>query len=119
MAQRRVDEVAAAAPSSGEDAVKAAGDVERLREGRLDLGTAGSRMLGAHSFYLVDGTWYRDDHVDGTKAPEVVVGSPEFTALIEAAPEVAEAAALGKRVVTEGPDGWVTIVWPDDEADAS
>ena len=67
-------------------------------------------------FYLVDGTWYRDDHVDGTKAPEVVVGSPEFTALIEAAPEVAEAAALGKRVVTEGPDGWVTIVWPDDEA---
>jgi Ca-activated chloride channel family protein len=113
VAQRMVDEAAAAAPASGEEAVKAADDLVRLREGRLDLGTAGSRVLGAHSFYLVDGTWYRDDHVDGTDAPEVVVGSPEFTALIEAAPEIAEAAALGERVVTDGPDGWVTIVWPE------
>ena len=76
-------------------------------------------MLGAHSFYLVDGTWYRDDYEEGAPAPEVVVGSAAFTELIEAVPEAAEAAALGERVVTEGPDGWVTIVWPEVEPAAA
>ena len=97
----------------GVAAVKAADELERLREGRLDLGTATSQVLGAHSFYLVDGSWVRDDHEAGTKAPEVVVGSPAFTALLAEAPEIADAAALGERVVTEGPSGWVTLVWPD------
>jgi Ca-activated chloride channel family protein len=119
VAQRTVDEFAAAAPASGEQAVKAADDLERLREGRLELGTTGSRVVGAHSFYLVDGTWFRDDHEEGTDAPEVEVGSPEFSALLEAAPEIAEAAALGERVVTEGPDGWVTIVWPEAGTDGA
>ena len=114
-ARQVVDEFAAAAPSSGEDAVGAAADLESLREGRLDLGSTGTRVLGAHSFYLVDGTWYRDGYEQGTDAPEVVVGSAAFAALIEAAPGAAEAAALGERVVTEGPDGWVTIVWPEAE----
>ena len=112
-ASQAVDEFAAAAPSSGEEAVRAAADLERLRDGAYDLGTSGSRVLGAHSFYLVDDTWFRDDYEDGTDAPEVLVGSPAFTELIEAEPEAAEAAALGARVVTEGPDGWVTIVWPE------
>ena len=112
-----VDDFAAAAPASGEEAVKAAADLERLREGRLDLGTAGSRIVGAHSFYLVDGTWLRDDHEEGVDAPEVLVGSPEFAALLAADPGIAEAAALGERVVTAGPDGWVTIVWPDAPSD--
>ena len=44
---------------------------------------------------------------------EVLVGSDAFTALIADAPELAAAAALGERVVVEGPDGWVTIVWPE------
>jgi hypothetical protein len=29
---------------------------------------------------------------------------------------VAEAAALGERVTTLGPDGWITLVWPEVDA---
>ena len=46
-------------------------------------------------------------------APEVEVGSGEFLQLIAQDPSLADAAALGERVVTEGPEGWITIVWPD------
>ena len=38
---------------------------------------------------------------------------PAFLALIGESPEIAEAAALGERVITLGPDGWVTLVWPE------
>jgi Ca-activated chloride channel homolog len=112
-ARQRVDAFAQAAPTSGEDAVGAAADLEQLREGAYDLGTTGSRVVGAHSFYLVDGTWLRDDYEEGADAPEITVGTAAFTELIDAVPEAAEAAALGERVVTEGLDGWVTIVWPE------
>ena len=40
----------------------------------------------------------------------------EFLELIAEDPSLADAAALGERVVTEGPDGWITIVWPDVDA---
>jgi len=102
-----------AAPVSGESAVRSASDLEDLREGRLDLGGSSARVVGAHTWYLVDGTWVRDGFEPGTEAPEVVVGSDAFAALIADAPDLAAAAALGERVVVEGPDGWVTIVWPD------
>ena len=72
-------------------------------------------MLGAHSYYFVEDTWARDGYEPGTDAPEVLVGSDAFKDLIAEAPEIAEAAALGERVVVLGPDGWVTIVWPDVE----
>ena len=73
-------------------------------------------MLGAHTFYFVDETWTRDDFVTDTSRPEVEVGSSEFLELIALSPEIAEAATLGERVITEGPDGWITIVWPDLQA---
>jgi Ca-activated chloride channel family protein len=105
----------AAAPAAGQAAVDRAKAVDDLREGNLASGGPSSgavRTLGTHAFYLVDGTWTRDDFEDGTEAPEVEVGSPEFLALIGAAPEIAEAAGLGERVLTRGPDGWITLVWP-------
>jgi Ca-activated chloride channel family protein len=111
-AGQAVDEALAAAPSSGEGAVEAAEDVEKLRAGEFELGSQTARVVGAHSYYLVDGTWTRDDYEPGTKAPEVLVGSEAFANLLAAAPEIAEAAALGERVVVLGPDGWLTIVWP-------
>jgi hypothetical protein len=46
------------------------------------------------------------------------VGSAEFSDLIVRDPDVAEAAALGERVITLGPDGWITIVWPEVEGAA-
>ena len=113
-AWQAVDE-AAAAPASGADAVGGASALEELREGELRLGGRTARVLGAHSYYLVEGTWTRDDYEPGTDAPEVEVGSDAFTALIADDPEIAEAAALCERVIVRGPDGWVTIVWPDAE----
>jgi Ca-activated chloride channel homolog len=112
-AERAVEAYAQAAPSSGEDAVQGASDVQQLREGAMALGGHATRVLGAHSYYLLDDTWVRDGYEPGVSAPEVLVGSEAFTALIEADPEIAAAAALGERVVVLGPTGWVTIAWPD------
>jgi Ca-activated chloride channel family protein len=110
-------EAFAAAPASGRKAVVTADAVGELREGNVVLGGERSRVVGSHTFYLVDETWTRDDYESDTEAPEVEVGSDEFRQLIAEAPEIAEAAALGERVVTLGPDGWITIVWPDVDAD--
>ena len=118
-AANAVDDAAAAAPSSGERAVEGAADLEELREGDFDLGGDSARVVGAHSYYRLGDAWARDGFdPDGDEAPEVLVGSAEFAALLEAAPELADAAAVGQRVIVLGPDGWVTIVWPDAE-DAS
>ena len=103
----------AEAPTSGKAAVDSAAGLELLRDGSANLGTQTSKVLGAHTFYYLDETWTRDDFVADTAAPRVEVGSKEFLELIEEAPEIAEAATLGERVITEGPDGWVTIVWPE------
>jgi Ca-activated chloride channel homolog len=106
----------AEAPTSGKAAVEAAAGLGELREGSASLGTQTSKVLGAHTFYYVDDTWTRDDFEVDARAPEVEVGSDEFLELIAAAPEVADAATLGARVITEGPDGWITIVWPEVQA---
>ncbi len=108
-------EQAAAAPAAGEAAVERAKAVSDLYSGNVASGQGGQvvRTIGTHAFYLVDGTWTRDDHEADSAAPEVTVGSPEFRALVQADPDLAEAAALGERVVTLGPDGWITLVWPD------
>ncbi len=111
-------QVFAEAPTSGKSAVDRANAIEGLREGDVSLGTETSQVLGAHTFYYVDATWTRNDFEAGTAVPEVEVGSPEFLALIAEMPEIADAATLGQRVITEGPDGWITIVWPDVEATA-
>ncbi len=97
----------AEAPASGKSAVDRAIAVEELRDGNLGLGTQTSQVLGAHTFYFVDETWTRNDFETGADAPEVEVGSAEFLALIAEMPEIAEAATLGQRVITEGPDGWI------------
>lgn len=114
--QNLVRDAVQAAPVSGEAAVAGAGDLEDLRTGTLDLGGTDARVLGAHTYYRVDGTWTREGYKPETAAPEVLVGSEAFLALIAAGPELATAAALGDRVVTLGPDGWVTIVWPERDA---
>ena len=72
-----------------------------------------TEVVGSHTYYFVDGTWTRDDYEDGTDAPTIEVGSDEFLELITEDPSLADAAALGERVVTEGPQGWITITWPD------
>ena len=38
--------------------------------------------MGSHTYYLVEGTWTRDDFEEGTDAPTVEVGSAEFLELI-------------------------------------
>ncbi|MFN8622235.1 MAG: VWA domain-containing protein [Chloroflexota bacterium] len=117
-ARQSVNDAVQAAPVSGEGAVAGASDLETLRDGRMTLGTTGSRVVGDHTYYLVDGTWTRDGFPADTVAPEVAVGSDAFRALLAADPGVAAAAALGARVIVEGPDGWVTLVWPATAAPA-
>jgi Ca-activated chloride channel homolog len=112
-ARQAVDDAVLAAPSSGEGAVKGASDLEELRAGRFELGGVGARVVGAHTYYRIDDAWARDGYEPGTEAPEVLVGSDAFLALIEADPELAAAAALGERVIVLGPDGWLTITWPE------
>jgi Ca-activated chloride channel homolog len=108
----------AAAPASGQKAVERAAALEELRAGNASVGTGASRAVGAHTYYLLDGTWTRDDFEPGEDAPEVEVGSPGFLDLMAASPELADAATLGERVITAGPDGWLTIVWPGTDAAA-
>jgi Ca-activated chloride channel family protein len=111
---------AAAAPAAGQEAVERAKAIGDLYSNDLaatsTTGDQPVQTVGSHAFYLVDGTWTRDDFQAGTEAPEVKVGSADFQALLGEAPELAEAAALGERVVTEGPDGWITLVWPQVDA---
>lgn len=121
-AARAVGDAVAAAPASGQSAVAGAADLESLREGKFELGGGdrnAARVVGAHSYFNVDGAWVRDGMEPGDEAPEVLVGSPAFAALLEAAPELAAAAALGPRVIVLGPDGPVTIVWPETESGRS
>jgi Ca-activated chloride channel homolog len=106
----------AAAPAAGQEAVATADELGRLREGKTLVGGRDTRVVGAHTYYLVEGTWTRDDYEPGTEAPEVEVGSDEFRSLVAEDPDLAAAAALGERVIVEGPDGWVTLVWPDVDA---
>ena len=109
----------AEAPAAGQAAVERAKAVDDLRAGNAISAAPGGeavQTLGSHAYYLVEGAWTREDYEAGTDAPEVTVGSAEFLALIGQSPEIAEAAALGERVITVGPDGWVTLVWPEVEA---
>jgi Ca-activated chloride channel homolog len=115
-ARQAVDDAVRAAPSSGEVAVQGASDLEALRAGRYELGGQGARVVGAHTYYRIDGLWARDGYRPGTDAPEVLVGSDAFRALIAADPDIAAAAALGERVIVPAGNGWVTIVWPDPAA---
>jgi Ca-activated chloride channel family protein len=104
-----------AAPASGQKAVGRAQELAGLRDGDIAAGPQGSRVIGAHTFYEVDDVWLRQGYEADTDAPEVEVGSDEFLDLIARDPSIAEAAALGERVIALGPDGWITIVWPDVE----
>jgi Ca-activated chloride channel family protein len=110
-------EALASAPSSGQAAVERAKAVGELRDDNLvrpnSADPGGMEVVGSHAYFLVDGTWTRDGYQAGDDAPEVEVGSAEFLELVAEQPELADAAALGERVVTEGPDGWITITWPE------
>ena len=113
-AANRVTAESAAAPSSGADAVAGASDLEALREGSFAGRTVETvRQLGAHSYYWIDGAWVRDGYQTGLAVETVEIGSAEFAALIEAAPELGAAAALGERVLVPGPNGWVELTWPE------
>ena len=107
---------AAGAPTSGEAAVAGADSLESLRDGDFAAGGERIRVLAAHSYILVDGTWIESAYDGTADAPEVAVGSAAFAELLAAQPELAGAAALGERVLVNSKDGWVTLVWPDAEA---
>lgn len=108
-------DIEAAAPS-GQKAVELAEALGELRDGNITTtsgGQGGSRVVGAHTYYLADGTWVREGFEEGDETTEVEVGSAEFLELITRDPSLADAAALGERVTALGPDGWITIIWPE------
>jgi hypothetical protein len=103
-------------PVAGQAAVERAKAVSDLYAGDVNAPAPGGeavRRLGTHAFYLVEGAWTRDDFEAGTDAPQIEVGSPAFLDLVAEDPDLAEAAALGERVITRGSDGWLTLVWPE------
>ena len=67
---------------SGESAVTAADTSGELRAGNTALGTEQIRVLGAHSYTLIDGTWIQDGYILGQDAEEVIVGSDAFAELV-------------------------------------
>ena len=103
----------AAAPSSGDDAVAGAGALEKLRAGDFSLGGESVQVLGAQSYVFIDGAWVQSGFDLETDAREVTVGSEEFARLLASDPSLAAAASVGTRVIVEGADGWLTIVWPE------
>ncbi len=117
-ASEAVDEVAAQSESapSGENAVTAADDAEDLRDGIAALGTEQIRIVGAHSYTLIDGVWYQDGYTLDQDAEKVIVGSDAFAELVAQQPDVSAAAALGGEILVSGPDGFVRIVWPDPDS---
>ena len=116
-AANRMRAESASAPTSGMDAVAGASDLEALRDGSFSGGAVETvRQLGAHSYYWIDGAWVRDGYQPDLAIESITIGSAQFAALIEAAPELAAAAALGQRVIVPGPDGWVELTWPDLDA---
>jgi hypothetical protein len=112
-AARSVNDAVRAAPTTGADAVGAAADLEALRAGKYELGGSAVRVIGDHAYYRLNDAWVRDGYDPKVDAPEVIVGSDAFRALVQADAGIAEAAGLGPRVITDGPNGWITIVWPD------
>ena len=110
-AEESVAADAAAAPVSGQQAVESASDVEALREGGFSLGAERVRVVRDRSFIYSDGVWIESGY-DGSEAPQIVVGSAGFAALIEAQPDLAGATTLGERVIAHAPDGFVLILWP-------
>ena len=112
-AAEAVADDAIAAPTTGEDAVGGASDVEELREGDFDLGGETVRVLGSHRYFLIDGVWVQEGYDAGQPTRLVVVGSGAFAELVSVLPEAAQAAVLGERVIVVGPTGPVLIVWPD------
>lgn len=107
---------ALAAPTSGEAAVGAADQAESLREGGQSLGANAIRVVGSHSYTLVDGVWIQDGYELGDPVKEIVVGSEEFGCLIDEQPDLAGAAGLGPEVIAQGPPGFIRIVWPDPDS---
>jgi Ca-activated chloride channel family protein len=115
-ALRQSSSAMAEEPAAGQAAVERAKAVNDLYAGDVNAPAPGGeavRRLGTHAFYLIEGVWTRDDFEAGSEAPEIEVGSPAFLDLVVEDPDLAEAAALGERVITRGPDGWLTLVWPE------
>jgi len=109
-AEQSADEV------RGESAVTAADTSGELRAGNTALGTEQIRVLGAHSYTLIDGTWIQDGYILGQDAEEVIVGSDAFAELVAQQPDISTAAALGGEILANGPNGFVRIVWPDPDS---
>ncbi len=117
-ARQSVSSYAAAAPSSGATAVAGAASAGELREGKQQTSGQSVRSAGGKSFYLLDGAWVQSGYAPGAHVPGVAVASTEFASLVERAPALLAAAALGERVIADGPDGFVRIEWPSPDSDS-
>ncbi|MCZ6707116.1 MAG: VWA domain-containing protein [Chloroflexi bacterium] len=108
-----VEQAFSAAAPIGEAAVEQAMDEEELSAGNARLGTEQIRVVGAHSYVLIDGVWIQNGFDPDADVADVLVGSDEFAELMQAQPDLARAAALGTEVIAATDGGFVRIVWPD------
>ena len=116
LASESVQDQAAAAPTSGARAFEQAAAEEDLSAGNAQLGTEQIRVVGAHSYVLIDGVWIQNGFDPDAEIDDVLVGSDEFAELMQAQPDLARAAALGTEVIAATDGGFVRIVWPDPDS---
>lgn len=115
-ASESVQDQAALATTSGAQAFDQAVAEEELSAGNARLGTEQIRVVGAHSYVLIDGVWIQNGFDPEAEVTDVLVGSDEFAELMQAQPDFARAAALGTEVIAATAGGFVRIVWPDPDS---
>ncbi len=84
----------------GAGAVAESKAIDELQAGVGGRGSVGVRRALGRAFYLLDGVWTDSEYdEEAMQSEEIVQASDEFFELLGEHPEVAEALALGERVI--------------------
>ncbi len=99
---------------SGKESVDFAQTLSELKSARTEGGrklASGMRLIGAKTFYLVEGVWTDETVDDKAEKIEIKFGSDAYLAIIEAAPaEYKPWLMLGEKVMVMLPGGKCLVV---------
>ena len=99
---------------SGKESVDLAEELSKLKSAQTDGGArqaGGMRLIGAKTFYLVEGVWTDETVDDKAEKIKIKFGSDAYLAIIEAAPaEYKPWLMLGEKVTVMLPGGKCLVV---------
>ena len=99
----------AAAPASGESAVRGAAALKTLAEGEtVQRGIEGVRIVEDRTYFLRDGVW-ADSTYDGEETIDVAIYSAAYFRLLEIVPWIGPHLAIGERALIRVGDVFVQI----------